>query len=114
MNQFDPFLGEDVVVPGIGNNSLPNSGKFYIIRFPNGQYFRAISATGRVQYGDSYSQAAKLFECDFERGGEVYEMAAKLGGQAECYEYKRVKPGHPVSITDSSVSASVSKMTLDE
>ena len=67
---------------------MEHSGKFYVIKFPNGQYFRAISAVGRVLYCESFNQAAKLFDFDLHPG-EAQEMAAKFGGSLEAFTYQK-------------------------
>lgn len=90
MNQFDLSSKKDVTIPN-DPTSLRKSGKFYIIIFPNGQYFKSISATGRVFRCNTFEQAAKIFDCDLQSSDEVYEMAVKLDGCVECYGYERIQ-----------------------
>lgn len=67
---------------------MDQSGKFYVIKLPNGQYFHAISAVGRVLCCETFNQAAKLFDFDMEPG-EVQEMVSKLGGTLETFTYQK-------------------------
>ena len=90
MNQFDLSSKKDVTTTN-DPTSLRKSGKFYIIIFPNGQYFKSISATGRVFRCNTFEQAAKIFDCDLQSSDEVYEMAVKLGGCVEYFGYEHMQ-----------------------
>lgn len=112
MNQFDPVLGENIVVPG--RSEEPNSGVFCVVRTLDG-YFRAFSHTMIPRTTSNFFEAAKYFlgsDCTLE---EVEETAKAVNGHVVCYSYGRVNENAAL-VSDDSASHTqirVNKMSLD-
>lgn len=79
------------------------SGNFYVIRLSTGDYFKQVSAVGRKCFCTSFSDAAKIFDCDIKDVEEVRALARDIGGSVETFTYER---------QDADPSTEVLKMNL--